>query len=255
MRCPYCSSLDNKVVDSRMGKEGESIRRRRECLKCEGRFTTYERVEEVLPSVIKKDGRREPLRPDEDPERAQEGLREAAHQRGVLEKTVDDIEKSLQEKGLKEIPSTVIGEEVMDRLHRLDEVAYVRFASVYRSFKDINEFMSELKDILGSKEMKDTKDVVAENANAEEKNKSLKRKLHPAPPPGFLNPVPNPMSDSIVDIAVNVSVNKTFHYRVPGKCRDVLFPDRACSCPSAAGASRGRSSVFPPRPMSPASSP
>jgi len=158
MRCPYCTSLDNKVVDSRMGKEGESIRRRRECLKCEGRFTTYERVEEVLPSVIKKDGRREAF----DRMKILHGLTKACEKRPIsmemLEKTVEGIEKSLQEKGLKEIPSTVVGEEVMERLHKLDEVAYVRFASVYRSFKDINEFMSELKDILGSKEMKTLKE-------------------------------------------------------------------------------------------------
>jgi transcriptional repressor NrdR len=152
MRCPYCTSLDNKVVDSRMGKEGESIRRRRECLKCEGRFTTYERVEEVLPLVIKKDSRREPF----DRQKILNGLKKACEKRPIsmemLEKTVEEIEKSLQEKGLKEIPSTVVGEEVMDRLHKLDEVAYVRFASVYRSFRDINEFMSELKDILSNKE-------------------------------------------------------------------------------------------------------
>jgi transcriptional repressor NrdR len=141
-----------------MGKEGESIRRRRECLACEGRFTTYERVEEVLPSVIKKDGRREPF----DRMKILNGLKKACEKRPVsveaLDNTVADIEKSLQDKGLKEIPSTVIGEEVMDRLHQLDEVAYVRFASVYRSFKDINEFMNELKDILSSKEMKALKE-------------------------------------------------------------------------------------------------
>ena len=158
MRCPYCSSVDNKVVDSRMGKEGESIRRRRECLKCEGRFTTYERVEEMLPQVIKKDSRREPF----DRLKILSGLKKACEKRPIsmemLEKAVDEIEKVLQEKGLKEIPSTVVGEEVMDRLHKLNEVAYVRFASVYRSFKDINEFMSELKDILSSKEMKALKD-------------------------------------------------------------------------------------------------
>lgn len=154
MRCPYCSSLDNKVVDSRIGKEGDSIRRRRECLKCEGRFTTYERVEEILPSVIKKDGRREPF----DRLKILNGLKKACEKRPVsveaLEKTVDDIERSLQERGLKEIPSSVIGEEVMNRLHDIDEVAYVRFASVYRSFKDINEFMKELKELLSAKEMK-----------------------------------------------------------------------------------------------------
>ncbi len=161
MRCPYCSSLENKVVDSRLGKEGESIRRRRECLTCEGRFTTYERVEEVLPLVIKKDGRREPF----DRLKILNGLKKACEKRPIgveaIETTVSDIEKSLQDKGLKEIPSTVIGEEVMNHLHRLDEVAYVRFASVYRSFKDINEFMIELKDILSAKEIKTLKDGTA----------------------------------------------------------------------------------------------
>ena len=170
MRCPYCSSIDNKVVDSRMGKEGDSIRRRRECLKCEGRFTTYERVEEVLPSVIKKDGRREPF----DRLKILNGLKKACEKRPIstemLEKTVEEIEKSLQEKGLKEIPSTVIGEEVMERLHKLDEVAYVRFASVYRSFRDINEFMSELKDILSNKEMKDVKETTEKPQKPEDKS-------------------------------------------------------------------------------------
>ncbi len=178
MRCPYCSSLDNKVVDSRLGKEGESIRRRRECLKCEGRFTTYERVEEVLPSVIKKDGRREPY----DRLKILNGLKKACEKRPVsveaLEQAVSEIEKSVQEKGLKEIPSTVIGEEVMERLHGLDEVAYVRFASVYRSFKDINEFMSELKDILGSKEMKGVKEEPKEKAQkSEEQNQKPEKPL------------------------------------------------------------------------------
>lgn len=173
MRCPYCTSLDNKVVDSRMGKEGEAIRRRRECLKCGGRFTTYERVEEVLPSVIKKDGRREPF----DRSKILSGLKKACEKRPismeVLERSADEIEKALQEKGLKEVPSTVIGEEVMERLHRLDEVAYVRFASVYRSFKDINEFMSELKDILNSKEMTAPKDGTAAEKpeKSDDKNK------------------------------------------------------------------------------------
>jgi len=170
MRCPYCSSIDNKVVDSRMGKEGDSIRRRRECLKCEGRFTTYERVEEVLPSVIKKDGRREPF----DRLKILNGLKKACEKRPIstemLEKTVEEIEKSLQEKGLKEIPSTVIGEEVMERLHKLDEVAYVRFASVYRSFRDINEFMSELKDILSNKETKAVKETTEKPQKPEDKN-------------------------------------------------------------------------------------
>src|SRR5512143_2131377 len=137
MRCPYCTSLDNKVVDSRMGKEGESIRRRRECLKCEGRFTTYERVEEVLPSVIKKDGRREPF----DRMKVLTGLKKACEKRPIgmdtLEGITDTIEKKLIGLGVKEIQSTWIGEEVVGALRELDKVAYVRFASVYRQFKDI----------------------------------------------------------------------------------------------------------------------
>lgn len=169
MRCPNCSSIVNKVVDSRMGKEGDSIRRRRECLKCERRFTTYERVEDVLPSVIKKDGRREPY----DRMKILNGLKKACEKRPVsmeaLEKTLGEIEKALQERGLKEIPSTVIGEEVMNHLHRLDEVAYVRFASVYRSFKDLNEFMDELKGILSSKETKTGKDGTVEKQRPEDK--------------------------------------------------------------------------------------
>lgn len=176
MRCPYCASLENKVVDSRMGKEGESIRRRRECLKCGGRFTTYERVEEMLPSVIKKDGRRELF----DRNKILNGLKKACEKRPIsteiLEKTADEIEKAIQEKGLKEVPSTILGEEVMERLHRLDEIAYVRFASVYRSFKDINEFMSELKDILNSKEITSPKDGPADKVAKQEKSDDKNKK-------------------------------------------------------------------------------
>jgi len=134
MRCPYCSNVDNKVVDSRMGKEADCIRRRRECLECERRFTTYERVEEILPLVIKKDGRREQY----DRMKILSGLKKACQKRPIsvdtLEAAVDEIEKTLQDGGLKEILSSAIGEEVMIQLQGLDEVAYVRFASVYRSF-------------------------------------------------------------------------------------------------------------------------
>src|SRR6202142_1790360 len=132
MRCPYCSSLENKVVDSRMGKEGESIRRRRECLTCEGRFTTYERVEESLPLVVKKDGRREPF----DHGKLLAGLKKACEKRPVPTEQVsaiaDSIERDLADASGKEIASAVIGERVMARLREVDEVAYVRFASVYR---------------------------------------------------------------------------------------------------------------------------
>jgi len=142
-----------------MGKEADCIRRRRECLECERRFTTYERVEEILPLVIKKDGRREQY----DRMKILSGLKKACQKRPIsvdtLEKAVDEIEKTLQDGGLKEILSSAIGEEVMIQLQGLDEVAYVRFASVYRSFKDINEFMDELKDILSTKEGTEQKEV------------------------------------------------------------------------------------------------
>jgi transcriptional repressor NrdR len=141
--------MENKVIDSRLSKDGIVIRRRRECLECGRRFTTYERIEEVLPLVVKKDGRREPF----DRMKIFIGLKKACEKRPVsitvLEKLVDKIEHAVQEKGEKEIPSKVIGEAVMMELFNLDHVAYVRFASVYRSFKDISEFMNELTDLLG----------------------------------------------------------------------------------------------------------
>ncbi len=151
MKCPFCGHQEDKVVDSREGREGDVIRRRRECLKCGKRFTTYERVEETLPMVIKKDGRREPF----DRLKILHGLQKACEKRPIgvetLDALVDGIERKLQESGEKEVSSTWIGEEVMRRLKDLDEVAYVRFASVYRSFKDINEFMNALKGLLEKK--------------------------------------------------------------------------------------------------------
>jgi transcriptional repressor NrdR len=148
VRCPFCDHLEDRVVDSRLSKEGEAIRRRRECLKCEGRFTTYERIEEVLPSVIKKDGRREPF----DRQKILQGLKKACEKRPIsiatLEEVANRIEKEIQELGVKEIQSSTLGEKVMNALHHLDQVAYVRFASVYREFKDINEFMEDRKEKL-----------------------------------------------------------------------------------------------------------
>ena len=148
MRCPFCQDAENKVIDSRESHEGAVIRRRRECLACKRRFTTYERVEELSRSIVKKDGRREAF----DREKLLSGLKKACEKRPVsveqLEAMVADIERRLQEMGEKEVPSSVIGEEVMRRLRALDEVAYVRFASVYRSFRDIAEFMDELKEPL-----------------------------------------------------------------------------------------------------------
>ncbi len=148
MKCPFCGFADTKVVDSRMGREGNNIRRRRECTDCERRFTTYERVEESLPMIVKKDGRRESF----DRNKIIAGMRRACEKRPVaiaaIEKFVDSLEQSLQESGEKEMDASRIGSAVMEALHEMDQVAYVRFASVYRQFKDINEFMSELTDIL-----------------------------------------------------------------------------------------------------------
>ncbi|MDZ7377986.1 MAG: transcriptional regulator NrdR [candidate division KSB1 bacterium] len=148
MKCPFCHGLGNHVIDSRLSKDGHTIRRRRSCQKCGRRFTTYERVEEVLPVVVKKDGRREAY----DRQKVLAGLKKACEKRPVstaaIEQAVDRIEQLLQERGEKEVPSTLIGEAAMRELHRLDQVAYVRFASVYREFKDVDEFMRELQRLI-----------------------------------------------------------------------------------------------------------
>ncbi len=145
MKCPFCESQEDKVIDSRVSKEGNAIRRRRECLKCGKRFTSYERVEELAPMVIKKDGRRESFNAD----KIRSGLLIACKKRPIetdkIDEIVDNIEKKLIGLGEKEIPSSSIGEEIMAALKELDKVAYVRFASVYRQFKDINELMDEVK--------------------------------------------------------------------------------------------------------------
>jgi transcriptional repressor NrdR len=156
MKCPYCSELENKVIDSRLSKDGRTIRRRRECILCGRRFTTYEKLEEVLPMVVKKDGRREAFVR----EKIIEGMKKACQKRPVsitkIEEFVDSLESFFQELGKKEIESKEIGEKVINNLKEWDEVAYVRFASVYRQFKDINEFMAELEGILRAKREKDT---------------------------------------------------------------------------------------------------
>jgi len=145
VKCPFCDEIEDKVVDSRMAKEGQVIRRRRECLSCKRRYTTYERVEESLPMVAKKDTRREPF----DRVKILNGLKKACEKRPIsvatIEAVTDRIEKRVQEMGETEVPSRIVGEEVMKELHDLDQVAYVRFASVYREFKDIDQFMDELK--------------------------------------------------------------------------------------------------------------
>ena len=144
MKCPFCSHLESKVIDSRLGGGGDVTRRRRECEKCARRFTTYERVEDVLPLVVKKDMRREPF----DRQKLLGGIRKACDKRAIgherLEELVDSIEREMIESGEREISAEQLGEKVMVRLRDLDEVAYVRFASVYRSFKDIGEFQKEL---------------------------------------------------------------------------------------------------------------
>lgn len=148
MKCPFCGTLDNKVIDSRLSQAGEVTRRRRECEKCERRYTTYERVEQVLPFVVKKDGRREPF----DRIKLLAGMRRACEKRPVsqesLELLLDQIERDLVETGEKEVVSTIVGEKVMAALRALDAVAYVRFASVYRSFDDVSEFAAEIGKLL-----------------------------------------------------------------------------------------------------------
>jgi len=144
MRCPFCGHLEDKVIDSRAAATGDVIRRRRECESCERRFTTYERVEDVLPTVVKKDGRREPF----DRQKLVRGLRIACNKRPVsierIEAIADTIEREAQESERREIMASELGDRVMHHLRELDEVAYVRFASVYRSFRDIDEFLTEL---------------------------------------------------------------------------------------------------------------
>ncbi len=151
MKCPACHYSETKVVDSRVTKDGAAIRRRRECLKCGYRFTTYERVETQLPMVIKRDGRREPF----SREKVIEGIRKACQKRPIsmdqIESFVDELERELVATGEREVPSTMIGERVMDKLHEWDDVAYVRFASVYRQFQDVNEFIEQIQKLIESK--------------------------------------------------------------------------------------------------------
>jgi transcriptional repressor NrdR len=148
MKCPYCGHLEDKVVDSRESKEGEVIRRRRECLGCAKRFTSYERIDQIPHMVVKKDGRREPF----DREKVLAGLRRACEKRPVptktLESIVDRVEAMVQESPDREVSTGAIGEFLMDRLRELDRVAFVRFASVYRDFKDVDQFMATLKGLL-----------------------------------------------------------------------------------------------------------
>jgi transcriptional repressor NrdR len=148
MKCPFCTNMENKVIDSRLSKDGQVIRRRRECNDCGKRFTTYERIEEVLPMVVKADGRREPF----DHIKLVTGIQQACQKRAVpntkIEELVEDIEKQLQETGEKEVEASLIGEEVLVRLADIDDVAYIRYASIFRNFADLSEFADELNTLL-----------------------------------------------------------------------------------------------------------
>ena len=148
MKCPFCAEIDNKVIDSRLSKDGNVIRRRRECIICSRRFTTYEHIEEIPVMIVKKDGRREVF----SREKLRSGLQKACQKRdisvNVIDEFLDELERDLREAGEKEISSNKIGEKIMAKLHEIDDVAYVRFASVYREFKDVNDFVSELKKLL-----------------------------------------------------------------------------------------------------------
>ncbi len=152
MKCPFCNHPNSKVVDSRPARNGRAIRRRRECLNCMERFTTYEQIEEFQPMVVKKDGRREPF----ERRKIIEGILKACEKRPIsiteIEQFVDDLEREIQEKGVPEIQTRAIGEKVMEQLRQWDDVAYVRFASVYKQFKDLKEFMDQLKELLAKGE-------------------------------------------------------------------------------------------------------
>jgi transcriptional repressor NrdR len=152
VKCPFCSHLEDKVVDSRESKEGDVIRRRRECLSCAKRFTSYERIDQVPHMVVKKDGRRERF----DREKVMQGLLKACEKRPVamkaLETIVDGVEALVQESPDREVPTTQVGEFLMTHLRELDKVAFVRFASVYRDFKDVDQFMATLKGLLEARD-------------------------------------------------------------------------------------------------------
>jgi transcriptional repressor NrdR len=151
MKCPFCGEFENKVIDSRVSKDGSVIRRRRECIDCNRRFTTYEHIEEIPIMIIKKDGRREVF----NREKVRSGMQRACQKLDIstnlIEDFIEDLERDLRETGEKELPSRVVGEKVMAKLHTLSDIAYVRFASVYREFKDVNDFVLELKTLLSER--------------------------------------------------------------------------------------------------------
>ena len=154
MKCPFCGHMENKVIDSRLAKDGQVIRRRRECTDCSKRFTSYERIEEVLPTVVKSDGRREAF----DRTKVVAGILAACEKRPVpqrtIEEMVDDIERDLQETGEREVEAADVGEAVLERLSAIDDVAYIRYASIFRNFADLAEFARELNVLLEEREKK-----------------------------------------------------------------------------------------------------
>jgi transcriptional repressor NrdR len=170
MKCPFCGEIENKVIDSRLSKDASVIRRRRECIDCSRRFTTYEHIEEIPIMIIKKDGRREVF----NREKVRSGIQKACEKRNismnVIEEFIDDLERDLRELGEKELPASVVGEKIMIKLHELDDVAYVRFASVYREFKDVNDFVSELKSLLSQHEKSDDKGQMTEKSEVGMRN-------------------------------------------------------------------------------------
>ena len=160
MRCPFCATLENKVIDSRLSQAGEVTRRRRECEGCGRRYTTYERVEQALPLVMKKDGRRQPF----DADKLRAGLQRSAAKRDVsaeaLERIVSEVQRALVELGQSEVEASLVGHKALEQLRDVDQVAYVRFASVYREFQDVREFISVLRGLLdeGEFEAEDTRE-------------------------------------------------------------------------------------------------
>lgn len=169
MRCPFCTHLEDKVVDSRESKDGDSIRRRRECLECGRRFTSYERIDQIPYMVVKKDGKREQF----DRDKVLNGLLKAAEKRPIsttqLEKIADEVEKNVQDALDRELPVSDIGKTIMRRLKALDKVAYVRFASVYLEFADVSEFMTELKQLVQKRDRKASKKPKAPKAKKDKK--------------------------------------------------------------------------------------
>jgi transcriptional repressor NrdR len=153
MKCPFCGEIDSKVIESRLIKDEIMIQRRRKCILCNKRFTTREHIEEIPVMIMKKDGRRELF----NREKVRSGIKKACEKRdismNVIEEFIDDLERDLHETGEKEMPASIVGEKIMAKLHELDAVAYVRFASVYREFRDINDFMIELRELLSSKKV------------------------------------------------------------------------------------------------------